>query len=75
MLENMKVGCHEPIGVYSELDNDKWKLYVMDGRSGKALYYNDSVDIAPDEVYDEHKIMQKGYQLADKILADIASGV
>lgn len=75
VLENMKAGCHEPIGVYSELDNDKWRLYVMDGRSGGAHYYSDSVDIASDKAHDENNILQKGYQLADKILADIADGV
>ncbi len=73
ILEKMNAGCHEPIGVYSELTDDdkdnKWKLYVMDGRSGNAVYYNEAIEILPEEQDSSELLLEKGYRLADKILA------
>lgn len=43
ILEQMKAGCHEPIGVYSELQKDKIVLYLMDGRAGKEKHFQKEI--------------------------------
>ena len=45
VLEKMNAGCHEPIGVYSEIVEQTLKLYVMDGRDGRAKHYKKDITL------------------------------
>lgn len=67
VLEGMNAGCHEPIGVYSEFCDNRWTIHFMDGRSGKAIYYTDYVDVALEDLHN-NAILEKGYALAKKLL-------
>jgi hydroxymethylbilane synthase len=73
LLEKMQAGCHEPIGVYSELSHEdsnlEWKIRIMDGRSGKPMYY--SMTASSDKNFSRDEIIKSGCRLADELLSKI----
>lgn len=39
LLDKLQAGCHEPLGVYTEITGDRLCIRLMDGRSGEARYF------------------------------------